>query len=190
MSENNDGQFTLHGSNGIYKTKLHGAEQQLYIVAGETLETLNTYSDDFQIFLTMSSIALGSFLSSLPTYNSNRISQTLMWVSLVVLILATFLLSRSWKKISSIKKKLFVEYDVEERFRIIEAHYGLLTDKIDVTEKLNTLISNDSLSFVGDNATAGGDPLPGTGKKWIIKYINNGSINQKEFNENSTINLP
>ena len=75
------------------------------------------------------------------------------------------------------------------KLKIIEAKYFTEIHSVDITNELNDAIENNKLKIVLSNNIAG-DPHKGVVKKATIKYRFNGQENQKEFQEESLIQLP
>lgn len=74
-------------------------------------------------------------------------------------------------------------------FRIDQATYGKDSNIVDVTDKLQQMIKNDSLEITASNALAG-DPFPGTLKDLIIDYTINGVAKREIIKERDTKIIP
>lgn len=74
--------------------------------------------------------------------------------------------------------------------RILKAKYGIQEKNIDITEKLNSLIDDNKLMTVVNNALVDTDPVPGIKKVLNIAYAYRGEEHTKNFNEGENISLP
>ena len=74
-------------------------------------------------------------------------------------------------------------------FKILKGIYGTSDKNVDVTDKLNGLITDGKLVTKADNALSG-DPAPGTKKSLDIQYENIGETFSKKFEEGDHVSLP
>lgn len=83
--------------------------------------------------------------------------------------------------------------DPPAEVEIVKAEYGVVTltasRMIDVTEKLNTLVNNNSLSVTVDNGLAG-DPANGTVKAMLVEYSYGDQIYTLRVSEHEKLELP
>lgn len=83
--------------------------------------------------------------------------------------------------------------DPPAQIEIVKAEYGVVTlaasRMIDVTEKLNLLINNNSLSVTADNRLAG-DPADGTVKAMLVEYLYGDQAYTLRLGEHETLKLP
>lgn len=72
---------------------------------------------------------------------------------------------------------------------VTEAVYGTADHHIDVTAKLNDLISGNKLRVYAGNQL-GGDPCPNTAKSMMVKYQYKGQELERNVKEGATLDLP
>ncbi len=73
---------------------------------------------------------------------------------------------------------------------IVRADYGSANHWVQVTDRVRSLVQNNSLNFRVDNDTLGVDPAPGTAKVLRLQLRDaRGRIQRLNFRENSTVNL-
>lgn len=74
-------------------------------------------------------------------------------------------------------------------FRIDKATYGKDNNVIDVTDKLQQMVKNNSLEITANNSLAG-DPMVGTAKELVIDYTINGITKKEIIKEKETKIIP
>lgn len=74
--------------------------------------------------------------------------------------------------------------------RLLRAEYGVGDRWVDVTQRLNSQISNDRLSVRVTNETMGRDPAEEKVKTLVVWYVYGGRTANVTVNEKSTLNLP
>jgi len=74
-------------------------------------------------------------------------------------------------------------------FRIDKATYGKDNNVIDVTDKLQQMVKNNSLEITANNSLAG-DPIVGTAKELVIDYAINGITKKEIIKEKETKIIP
>src|SRR5581483_5405535 len=74
--------------------------------------------------------------------------------------------------------------------RLLRAEYGVGDRWVDVTQRLNSQISNDRLSVRVTNDTMGRDPAEEKAKTLVVWYVYGGRTANVTVNEKSTLNLP
>ncbi len=74
--------------------------------------------------------------------------------------------------------------------RLLRAEYGTGDRWVDVTQRLNSQISNDRLSVRVTNDTMGRDPAEEKVKTLVVWYVYGGRTANVTVNEKSTLNLP
>jgi hypothetical protein len=74
--------------------------------------------------------------------------------------------------------------------RVLAARYGGGNTWANVTGQLNNLIQDNRLDFIVDNATMGGDPLPGIGKVLLVRWRSQGIERSVSFLEGTHVALP
>jgi len=78
----------------------------------------------------------------------------------------------------------------EHRLQIVRAYYGAEGQFVNVTDALRSRIDDGRLYLRVDNATMGGDPLPGT-RKWLrILYFYEGIRRNIVVDEKTELRLP
>ncbi len=83
--------------------------------------------------------------------------------------------------------------DPPAKLEIVKAEYGVVTltasKMVDVADKLNSLIKDNSLSVTVDNSLAG-DPAGGTVKSMLVEYSYDGKVNTVKLGEHEVLQLP
>lgn len=69
--------------------------------------------------------------------------------------------------------------------KVLKAMYG----PKDVTELLAAAVTGDILVFPVSNATLGGDPTPGRGKRLVVEYDRDGHVGTESAGENRTLKI-
>ena len=88
--------------------------------------------------------------------------------------------------------RLAIDYwrgDAAPGLHILNARYGADATFVDVTALLSSLVQNDELRLVADNATMGGDPLENVVKSLEVQYQVDGTSGRKVIQEGDTLNL-
>lgn len=94
--------YKISNEDGLITTTVHGMDQDVFMVTEDRVINFNSYSFEFQIYLTLFSIDLGFFLS-----NINNTKSIGFIVSLIVgIILLTFLFI-NYNRFNKIRKGLF-----------------------------------------------------------------------------------
>lgn len=76
------------------------------------------------------------------------------------------------------------------RLRIVRAYYGAEGQFVDVTDALNSQITDGRIIIRVNNASMGADPLPGH-RKWLrILYLNDGERRSVVVEEKTDLQLP
>jgi hypothetical protein len=76
-------------------------------------------------------------------------------------------------------------------FKVLKANYGVGQSVMDVTEKLNSKIKDNRLTFAVTNESFNKDPAPLKKKVLTIEYEDeSGDVHEKEFREGVVIELP
>ena len=76
------------------------------------------------------------------------------------------------------------------RLRIDRAIYGMSGKGNDVTNRVRSLVRNDSLDFKVNNTNLGGDPNQGTKKTLKLSYTYMGRQQARTFNEGYRCRVP
>jgi hypothetical protein len=78
----------------------------------------------------------------------------------------------------------------KRRLSIERAIYGMSGKGSDVTNRVRSMIRNDSLNFKVNNTNLGGDPNQGTKKTLKLSYTYMGRKQNKTFNEGDQCRIP
>ena len=73
---------------------------------------------------------------------------------------------------------------------ILNAHYMTPNVSVDVTDLLQSMVENDSVSVFVSNSTMGGDPDYGVVKTLRVEYLYGGEFYEVEVWENDTLQIP
>ncbi|HZQ70305.1 MAG TPA: hypothetical protein VFA68_17390 [Terriglobales bacterium] len=84
----------------------------------------------------------------------------------------------------------FVPHGGSGGLRLLRAEYGVGDRWVDVTQRLNSQISNDKLSVRVTNETMGRDPAEEKVKTLVAWYVYDGRTARVIVNEKDTLNLP
>jgi hypothetical protein len=76
------------------------------------------------------------------------------------------------------------------RLRIDRAIYGMSGKGSDVTNRVRSMVRNDSLDFKVNNTNLGGDPNQGTKKTLKLSYTYMGRQQVRTFNEGDRCRVP
>jgi hypothetical protein len=76
------------------------------------------------------------------------------------------------------------------RLRIDRAIYGMSGKGNDVTNRVRSMVRNDSLDFKVNNTNLGGDPNQGTKKTLKLSYTYMGRQQARTFNEGDRCRIP
>ena len=76
------------------------------------------------------------------------------------------------------------------RLRIDRAIYGMSGKGSDVTNRVRSMVRNDSLDFKVNNTNLGGDPNQGTKKTLKLSYTYMGRQKAQTFNEGDRCRIP
>jgi hypothetical protein len=76
------------------------------------------------------------------------------------------------------------------RLRIDRAIYGMSGKGSDVTNRVRSMVRNDSLDFKVNNTNLGGDPNQGTKKTLKLSYTYTGRQQVRTFNEGDRCRIP
>ena len=76
------------------------------------------------------------------------------------------------------------------RLRIDRAIYGMSGKGNDVTNRVRSMVRNDSLDFKVNNTNLGGDPNQGTKKTLKLSYTYMGRQQVRSFNEGDRCRIP
>lgn len=178
----------LESNGGLIKTTLHGMGQDAFVVTEDKVDSFNNYSSDFQIWLALSSIAVGAVLSGLENPQG-----MLFKIAIILTIIFSVFLCLSYKKFNKTRKTLFIKTeDViynNQNLRIINAVYGTDDKFYDVTEKLKSLVIESKLTVAVKNEIFG-DPHFGVKKSLRICYIYDDKSHIRTFEENTEFKLP
>ncbi len=170
---------------GLITTTVHGMGINAYIVTEEKVNNFNTYSKDFQVYLTLFSIFFGVALGNINDIKSiGFIAFTILTVIMLYFLIINLL------RFNKVKKNLFVKAsNLTGDFYIISGNWGTESHNIDVTNKLNDRIRNGRLVLTASNEIDY-DPHIGSVKRLKIKYHYKGADTEKICNEGEQINLP
>ncbi len=174
----------FESEDGLVTTTVHGMGQDAYVVTEDRVSNFNNYSQEFQLWLSLFSIAFGAFFSGLQVG-----ANTFFYVSLILSIVFGIFLFLSYKKFIKVKESLFKKAGSISSFSILEAKYGANTNFIDVTQKLKDLIQNDKINLTASNEIDH-DPAPGIHKQLNIKYTFEGKTYEKSYEEGEEVKLP
>ena len=175
---------------GLVRTKVHGMNQDAFVVTEDKMNNFNSYSFEFQVVLVLFSTSLGAALGNL-----NNVSGTAFVVSIILTVVFIFCLIWTWLKFNKTRKTLFLKSEdviTTDDFTmpcIVKAIYGTTKNNIDVTEKLRALIKDNKLSVVASNEIDH-DPDKGEKKTMIIIYRFEGRGYTRIYIEGDLINLP
>lgn len=175
------------GGDDLVKTTLHGMEQNAFVVTEDRMNNFNSYSLDFQIYLTLFSIFLGSAIS-----NTSDMKKNIFIVSASITAFLFIFLIWSGIKFKKIRNSLFVKTDkflTSDGIEIISALYGSNDKFVDVKEKISSLIKNNKLDLKVSN-DIDGDPVPGVQKELKIKYKIKGQSFERVVKEGLQLLLP
>lgn len=89
--------YKISSEDGLITTTVHGMDQDVFMVTEDRVNNFNSYSFDFQIYLTLFSIDLGFFLSNIYSYKSVGFIVSLI-VGVILLIFVVINYSR-FKKV-------------------------------------------------------------------------------------------
>lgn len=76
------------------------------------------------------------------------------------------------------------------KLKILSAEYGSGSTFVNITDRLNDLVSDDKLRVTLSNGIPGIDPTPGLVKFAKIKYENAGRIEEEKVTEGKEIEIP
>ena len=96
--------FKIPSNDDLIKTVIHGMDQNAFIVTEDKMNSFNSYSLEFQIYLSLFSIDLGFFINSLE--NTNSVG---FWVSLIIGFILGIFLSMHYFKFRKTRDNLFVK---------------------------------------------------------------------------------
>lgn len=170
---------------GLLKTRLHGLEQDLFIVSGDKLENLQDSSFEFQLFLSLFTLCIGGTLSSLSSLDNN-LSRVIFYCSTVLGVVFASLFWRAYRKVGRIKRGFAVKID---GLQIWKATYGSEEKTVDITDKLAALVKDNTLRVSASNEIAG-DPHKGVVKALRIEYLVDGEHRTKSAKEGEEVVLP
>jgi hypothetical protein len=74
--------------------------------------------------------------------------------------------------------------------RILQAVYGATGRQVNVTSRLQSMVSNGSLNLAVNNGTMGGDPAPGMAKQLYVTYSFRGQQQSTSVSENGNLTIP
>jgi hypothetical protein len=188
----------LFENDGLIQTTIHGSAQNAYVITEEKIEFFNNYSTELQLWLALSSLFIGAFLSNLPMFISNHDDSNILvivifYCSLVLSLISVAFLIKSGRKFSKIKSKLFIkiaDFKVDTSLKIIDAQYGANGSYVDITSQLSSKIINNTLNIKITNDLAPKDPVPGVAKEAKVKYSFNGEEKEIVVKEKEVLNLP
>lgn len=112
--------------------------------------------------------------------------------SILSVILASFVKSKSispFKELSELVDQ-YTKVKNNSDLKILSAVYGKRENYVDVTEKLNSLIKNNTIETTASNNLAGIDPIPNVKKELKIIYSLDRKIEALVVKENEPLNLP
>lgn len=182
-------------NNNIVKTKIRGRTETYYLVTDNDLSNFKRNNVLGDIFFFLASLLIAGYIAKTDD----------ILLLLLGLLLFGFSFYFYYIKFSTIKdikesgeiKSLNTDEDKEvtkkekpkDELIILQAKYGSPVKNIDVTNKLNELVSQSKLITIASNDLAG-DPHKGIVKSLNIKYKHNDLIITKEFRENEQVELP
>lgn len=94
--------YKITTEDGLITTTVHGMDQEVFVVTEDRVNNFNSYSFDFQIYLTLFSIDLGFFLS-----NINDPKSVSFLVSIIIGFILPVFLFINYKRFKKIRKGLF-----------------------------------------------------------------------------------
>ena len=189
----------LFENDGLIQTTIHGSAQNAYVITEEKIDFFNNYSTELQLWLALSSLFVGAFLSNLPLFisnsnNSNILIIVIFYCSLVLSLISVAFLIKSGRKFSKIKSKLFVKIadfkEADTSLRVIDAQYGANGSYVDISSQLSSKIINNTLNIRITNDLAPRDPAPGVAKELKVKYSFSGEEKEITVKEKENLNLP
>jgi len=74
--------------------------------------------------------------------------------------------------------------------RILQAVYGAAGRQVNVTNRLQSMVSNGTLNVAVNNGTMGGDPAPGMAKQLYVSYSFRGQQQSTSVSENGKLTIP
>jgi len=187
----------LFDNDGLIQTKIHGLEQNAYVITEDKMDSFNNYSFDLQMYLALFSLFFGAFLSSLLvilTSPNSYIIKIIFYCSLCLMILLAILLIKSYLKFKKVRARVFIKIDelpniLDKSLKIVKATYGTKDKNIDISSYLKEKINNNSLDVKISNDIAG-DPAPTVNKEAEIQYSLNGEEKTVIIKENDSFKLP
>lgn len=186
-------EYKIFNDNGLVKTKVHGLEQDVFLVSEDKIDSFNNYSFELQLTLSLFFFFAGALVSAGLVFFSgtkNDPVKITLWIASFLTIILLIAFVRNYWKFRKIKKKVFLKVDKHQNnFEILEATYGDSDKIIDVTNKIRAKISENALNITVSNDIFG-DPAPGIRKIAKVRYKHDNEIKEISVNEGDQLILP
>lgn len=195
----------INTDEGLIKARINPREENCYLITDSDVDNIKSTSIHANLFLTLTSISFGGFISILitgillrtePNISLPTGLKVLFWI--FVLLCALFLTlsliylnkTNGIYRIVKSKSSIDIIPDDDNVFYISKAKYGANDKFWDVKNELNNLIKDNKLEYSDNYNKLRGDPIVGTPKLLILEYFHSGSFKNKTFKEDEFIKLP